>query len=325
MATESGDPLLAWWRYGLGMTVAFTSDAKSQWAAEWLEWPQFGPFWAQVTRHAMRSNDAKNVFVEVQRQADRARVIIDAVDETGRFVNAAETKLTIVDPSLVPQSISMQQSAPGRYEAELDASKPGFYNLEINQSKNGATTLRQSRGFVVGYPDELRLGPVNESLLRQISEASGGRFNASASEVFDPGQSSVRLAFPLWQHLLAVALYSLRIRCRTPSNRFFALVQSQIALRSISGPTVDFTGLGRVVSVIDSGAQLFRCANVLLVSIRNQGTPADEMSNPFSDNSTCCRRICRRLGLGLRIGTDNHLGFAETGRSLSNPQRLCTR
>ena len=29
LATESGDPLLTWWRYGLGMCVAFTSDAKT--------------------------------------------------------------------------------------------------------------------------------------------------------------------------------------------------------------------------------------------------------------------------------------------------------
>ena len=31
LATESGDPLLAWWRYGLGISVAFTSDAKARW------------------------------------------------------------------------------------------------------------------------------------------------------------------------------------------------------------------------------------------------------------------------------------------------------
>ncbi len=55
LATESGDPLLAWWRYGLGMSVAFTSDAKARWAAEWLTWPQFGQFWAQVVRHAIRT------------------------------------------------------------------------------------------------------------------------------------------------------------------------------------------------------------------------------------------------------------------------------
>ena len=50
LATEKGDPLLAWWRYGLGMTAAFTSDAKSRWAAEWLTWPGYGKFWTQVVR-----------------------------------------------------------------------------------------------------------------------------------------------------------------------------------------------------------------------------------------------------------------------------------
>ena len=29
LATEKGDPLLVWWRYGLGMTVAFTSEDAS--------------------------------------------------------------------------------------------------------------------------------------------------------------------------------------------------------------------------------------------------------------------------------------------------------
>ncbi|MDQ3624571.1 MAG: VWA domain-containing protein, partial [Verrucomicrobiota bacterium] len=48
LATERGEPLLATWRYGLGQAAAFTSDAKSRWAAEWLNWPGYGKFWAQV-------------------------------------------------------------------------------------------------------------------------------------------------------------------------------------------------------------------------------------------------------------------------------------
>jgi uncharacterized membrane protein len=59
LASEARDPLLAWWRYGLGMTVAFTSDAKSRWAAEWLTWPGYSKFWAQLVRHAMRKSEAK--------------------------------------------------------------------------------------------------------------------------------------------------------------------------------------------------------------------------------------------------------------------------
>ena len=206
LASESGDPLLVWWRYGLGMTVAFTSDAKSQWATEWLAWPHFGPFWAQVTRHAMRKSDAKGVFVEIERHDDRARLIVDSVDASGQFINAANTKLTVIDPGLGNEQLVMQQTAPGRYEAEFEISKPGPYNLELNQNQHGVTTFRQTRGLVVGYPDERRLGPTNLSLLKQISLVSGGRFDIPAAEVFDAGQRSARLALPLWPYLLMSAL-----------------------------------------------------------------------------------------------------------------------
>src|SRR5207244_4827568 len=79
LATERGDPLLAWWRYGLGMTVAFTSDAKSRWAAEWLSWPGYSKFWAQVVRQAMRKSDAKGIFMQITHKDGKAQVTLDAI------------------------------------------------------------------------------------------------------------------------------------------------------------------------------------------------------------------------------------------------------
>ncbi|MCC6510248.1 MAG: FixH family protein, partial [Pirellulaceae bacterium] len=202
LASESGDPLLAWWRYGLGMTVAFTSDAKRQWAAEWLTWPQFGTFWAQVIRHAMRKSDTKGVFVEVQRKGAQARVIVDSVDEKGQYINAAQTKLTVIGPTLDQQSIAMQQTAPGRYEADLTTGKSGAYQLELDQTQQGVNTFRQSRGLVVGYPDELRLGPTNDELLRQISRISSGVYNPKVEDIFQAGERQARSVLPLWPYLL---------------------------------------------------------------------------------------------------------------------------
>ncbi|MBV8350911.1 MAG: VWA domain-containing protein, partial [Verrucomicrobia bacterium] len=54
LATESGAPLFASWRFGLGQTAAFTSDVKSRWASEWLRWAGFGKFWAQAVRTLIR-------------------------------------------------------------------------------------------------------------------------------------------------------------------------------------------------------------------------------------------------------------------------------
>ena len=184
LASEQGDPVLAWWRYGLGTTVAFTSDAKSRWAAEWLTWPGFSKFWAQTIRHAMRKNDAKGVTVEVAQRARRATVTLDAVDPSGRFLNGAESEITVIDPRLGERKLPLTQTAPGRYVAEFETPHTGAYHLNLSQrAANGGPVLhQQTRGLTVGYSDELRLRPTNTELLQQIASATGGRFDPKPNE-----------------------------------------------------------------------------------------------------------------------------------------------
>src|SRR5688572_31980886 len=42
------------WRVGTGWVVAWTSDVKNRWAADWLGWGGYPKFWAQIVRTAMR-------------------------------------------------------------------------------------------------------------------------------------------------------------------------------------------------------------------------------------------------------------------------------
>jgi uncharacterized membrane protein len=205
LASEKGDPLLVWWRYGLGMTVAFTSDAKARWAAEWLTWPGYSKFWAQLVRHTMRKSDAKGVAVEVVQRAGRATLTLDAIDPAGRFVNAAETEMTLIDPRLTTSKVPLAQTAPGRYVADFETPLSGPYHLELTQKVGGQVLYQQSRGISVGYSDELRLKPANETLLKSIAEASGGKFNLAAADVFAASGRTARRPTPLWPWLVTAA------------------------------------------------------------------------------------------------------------------------
>jgi uncharacterized membrane protein len=205
LATEKGDPLLVWWRYGLGMTVAFTSDAKSRWAAEWLTWPGFSKFWAQLIRQTMRKSETKGVTVAVEQRGGKATVTLDAADPAGRFLNQAQTEMTIIDPQLGTRKLPLLQSAPGRYVAEFETPTSGPYHLELTQHKSGQLVYRQSRGLTVGYADELRLRPTNESLLKSIAEVSGGRFQPAAADLFAPSERTAQRPTPLWPWLITLA------------------------------------------------------------------------------------------------------------------------
>ena len=223
LATEAGDPLLCWWRYGLGTTVAFTSDAKSRWGAEWLTWPGYSKFWAQVVRQSMRKNDVKGVIVEVKQERRRATVTLDAIDPSGKFLNQAETELTLIDPQLGQRKLEMKQTAPGRYVAEFDTPASGAYHMNLAQKTAGGTLLhQQTRGLIVGYPDELRLHPTNEELLKSLAAATRGRFNPSPEELFTEAASAaaspglgttnaiaprtVPRSTPLWPYLVTAAI-----------------------------------------------------------------------------------------------------------------------
>jgi uncharacterized membrane protein len=205
LSAESGDPLLVWWRYGLGMTAAFTSDAKSRWAAEWMAWPEFSRFWTQVVRHVMRKSDSRGIAVETTRTGRDVQLTLDAVDDIGRFLNDAEVELTIIDPRLRKSRSVLSLAAPGRYTTNFPTEGPGAYHLEMAVRENGHVVYRQSRGLTVGYSDELRIRPANEPLLRQIASHSGGTFDPPADSVFADDQGHATRPTAMWPYLLTVA------------------------------------------------------------------------------------------------------------------------
>ena len=54
LGTETDDPLLAFWPFGLGRTAVFASDVKDRWASAWVRWRGYGPFFSAVVRAVAR-------------------------------------------------------------------------------------------------------------------------------------------------------------------------------------------------------------------------------------------------------------------------------
>src|SRR5262249_15121367 len=88
LTSKHDDPILASWRFGLGKAVAFTSDARNRWAAPWVSRSAtFARFWAQAIRWTVRSTARAALDTQVEINQRKGRVVIDAVDSKGDFVN----------------------------------------------------------------------------------------------------------------------------------------------------------------------------------------------------------------------------------------------
>ena len=75
LPTGQVNPVLAHWTYGLGRSVAFTSDAGRRWAKAWPDWQSYAAFWSQVVRWAMRPAEHGNLtlYGPPRRGADQGR------------------------------------------------------------------------------------------------------------------------------------------------------------------------------------------------------------------------------------------------------------
>jgi uncharacterized membrane protein len=204
------DPLLAHWQYGLGRAVAFTSDAKGRWAADWVSWSKFEQFWAQVLRWSARSVQGAGVRANVDVADDRGHVVIDAIDTEGRFINSLKFDGVLVTPDKKEVGLAVSQTGPGRYEATFDAQETGTHYLSLRYTDEHGKTALYTRGVVVPYSAEYRELRANESLLKEIAAVTGGRMlNDIGDNIFartfapDPNP---RDAWPLLLFLAAVLL-----------------------------------------------------------------------------------------------------------------------
>ena len=181
LTTENGEPLLAHWRYGLGVAVAFTSDVDGRWSAEWFDWPDFSQFWAQILRFAARSKDSTSRLT-VATKGNTTTVSLDLRDRYGQFLNDAETKTVVVDGAQNRRELPTPQRGPGFYQVSFPTEPGVKYALQTTSTKEGETLATQSRVFVVPKGRETDVAPTNEKLLREIAEKSTGAFEPTPEE-----------------------------------------------------------------------------------------------------------------------------------------------
>ena len=169
-------PLLAHWTYGLGRSVAFTSDAGRKWASAWTSWEGYAAFWSQVVRWAMRPVERGNLSLAVRREDGQLKVVVDALDKDDRFLDFLQIQGNVVDPSMDRHAIELTQTAPGRYEGTVpDAEARGNYFVTLGYRGAGGVQGVMSTGVVVPYSDEYRELRSDPTALETLASLTDGR------------------------------------------------------------------------------------------------------------------------------------------------------
>ena len=160
LPTGQVNPLLAHWTYGLGRSVAFTSDAGRRWAKAWPDWESYAAFWSQVVRWSMRPVDRGNLTLTVRREEGRIKVVVDALDKENQFLNFLQIQGNVVSPDLKRSTDRAGPDRPGPVRGD-DRERRGQRQL-LRQPRLPRARRRPGRDLLG------RLGP----LLRRVPRAA---------------------------------------------------------------------------------------------------------------------------------------------------------
>jgi Ca-activated chloride channel homolog len=210
LVSDTGAPILARWQYGLGRSVAFASDVKNRWAADWLNWDGYGKLWAQLVRDTMRRGAGDELTLDVFRDGSSAVVTLSVAAGDGKFNEALTPRVRVRSGAAAARDVELQPIAPGIYQARTVIAPtplPIRVDLQTTKGISDAALARLGPRFLdYGQLDEFRYQPPNVELLKALSRETGGRYAPQAEQVFEAHGDRVGQRTEMWPWLAVAAL-----------------------------------------------------------------------------------------------------------------------
>lgn len=182
LKSDTDDPILAAWQYGLGRTVAWTSDMNGEWSGEWLATDQGVRLFRNMAAWTMRSQVSHNMQVTGERtdSGGKIRVAMEYNKEIKQI------SATVLSSDNEQYQVKLNTIAPGIYEGELPEAGEGAYIVTVLAEKMDGAIDKTNAGFHLSFSSEydIRQFQNGKALLKKISEITEGRILTDPAEVF---------------------------------------------------------------------------------------------------------------------------------------------
>ncbi|MFP3916915.1 VWA domain-containing protein [Lysinibacillus telephonicus] len=211
--SEKEDPVLAEWQYGLGKTIAFTSDSTGAWTGDWARWNEWTNFWnTAISRMLPTYND---IAYDIRLDADGVFTITDPSNK------AAFLDVAVVNELGEELEVQLEPISASKLRVNVEAD-PGLVFFRIN---SGDGSIYQA-GLTIPYSAEYELQPPNETLLTQIVDRTGGKIIEEPAEAFREFtvKGAERQSIATWLVLASMLLFFIDITLRRFGWGFFQAV-----------------------------------------------------------------------------------------------------
>jgi uncharacterized membrane protein len=198
--SPKADPVLAAWEYGLGRSVAWTSDSTGRWTGGLLNSSAGGTLFARMVEWTLPTAAPSALRMEASPSGDA--LVVNATGASSGGV----LQLSVLAPDLTGSTTQLAGIGPGRWQGTVSATAVGTYVLHA-VLKQGSSVVAQSELAVsVPYSAEyVNLGR-DDGLLRELA-AEGGALLTSPAAAWKLPPVAVPVSTEIfWALLLLVVL-----------------------------------------------------------------------------------------------------------------------
>jgi hypothetical protein len=237
---EQPFPILAYWHYGLGKSVAVTTDARSLpernrigWDRDWARSEMYSKFWEQVIDWAQRPVESKRLTMTTEYRDGKVKVVVDARDDQNKPITDLTLRGGVTPPDAKgddPRRLELkfEQKNSGTYEATFKADEAGSYFINAQATRRAKVKGKDGKeqeieegvdsvrsGVTIPYSPEFADLETNQELLDKLRTITGGKEvkdteedlerAARNGEPFRAGLPRFKNLQPVWYWLVFLA------------------------------------------------------------------------------------------------------------------------
>ncbi|MFJ7970576.1 VWA domain-containing protein [Psychrobacillus sp. NPDC096389] len=235
--SEKEDPVLVEWMYGLGRTMAFTSDSTGAWSGDFARWNRWGDFWNTAVSRLLPAYS--EVPFTIQKASDGSYTVTDPSGKSSFLEVAA------VNEKGEELPITSEPLAPGKSRVTVE-SDPGLVFFRVSNEQDAV----YQAGISIPYSEEYKVQKPNTNKLEMIANRAGGKILTEASDVFRTIdlKSSERQSIQQMLIFAAIVLFFIDITIRRFGfNQLFAPLNRSGKKKNIVETTVGTSNVEKLV------------------------------------------------------------------------------
>ena len=167
LCSDREDPVLAWWQYGAGRVLCWTSDVQGGWSAAFLSWDRAAEFFSGMIS-----------FILPERSGSGEITLKDGrlTWETETPEEASAAAVTVIRPDGTRESLRLERVSDTRFEGETDTSLSGAYAVRLEMEDGKGKVLKTAEGGdVVSWTSEFDQRREDTGALETLAEETGGK------------------------------------------------------------------------------------------------------------------------------------------------------